>query len=208
MAIMSRVCLNVGSFSRHLRTEAVIRRGLIFISAAHHNFHGKSKPHSFHRHGICCPAVFADNTRSTENMRKINREDMLELTRRNNFHGKSKPHIFHRHGICCQILHKARPSLRHFSTRIPEADRKPGSVWQLLMALKECGLKNDAMMDVLYEEFALFVHVCPCNAVKAIPLQSHSPCQFQHILPIDLAADTMPMEDMRFTFSMEVMMCR
>ena len=34
-----------------------------------------------------------------------------------------------------------------------EADRKPGSIWQLLMALKECGLKNDAMLDVFYEEF-------------------------------------------------------
>ncbi|MDE5931050.1 MAG: DUF4317 domain-containing protein, partial [Lachnospiraceae bacterium] len=31
--------------------------------------------------------------------------------------------------------------------------RKPGSIWQLLMALKECELKNDAMLDVLYEEF-------------------------------------------------------
>lgn len=34
-----------------------------------------------------------------------------------------------------------------------EADRKPGSIWQLLMALKECELKNDAMLDVFYEEF-------------------------------------------------------
>ncbi len=29
-----------------------------------------------------------------------------------------------------------------------EADRKPGSIWQLMMALKECGLKNGEMMDV------------------------------------------------------------
>jgi len=34
-----------------------------------------------------------------------------------------------------------------------EPDRRPGSVWQLLMALNECGLKNDAMLDVFYEEF-------------------------------------------------------
>ncbi len=31
--------------------------------------------------------------------------------------------------------------------------KKPGSLWQLLMALKECGLKNDAMPDLFYEEF-------------------------------------------------------
>lgn len=35
----------------------------------------------------------------------------------------------------------------------PEADRKQGSLWQLLMALKECELKNDALLDVFYEEF-------------------------------------------------------
>lgn len=28
---------------------------------------------------------------------------------------------------------------------------KPGSVWRLLMALKECGLKNDALMDTFYD---------------------------------------------------------
>ena len=29
--------------------------------------------------------------------------------------------------------------------------QKPGSMWQLLMAMKECGLKNDALMDIFYE---------------------------------------------------------
>ncbi len=29
----------------------------------------------------------------------------------------------------------------------------PGHIWQLLMALNECGLKNDAMLDTFYEEF-------------------------------------------------------
>lgn len=28
---------------------------------------------------------------------------------------------------------------------------KPGSIWQLLMAMKECGLKNDALMDTFYD---------------------------------------------------------
>ena len=26
-----------------------------------------------------------------------------------------------------------------------DADRRPGTVWQLLMAIRECGLKNDAL---------------------------------------------------------------
>jgi len=30
-------------------------------------------------------------------------------------------------------------------------DKKPGSIWQLLMALRECELKNDALLYSLYE---------------------------------------------------------
>ena len=30
--------------------------------------------------------------------------------------------------------------------------QKPGSMWQLLMAVRECGLKNDALMDVFYDK--------------------------------------------------------
>lgn len=29
--------------------------------------------------------------------------------------------------------------------------QKPGSMWQLLRAMKECGLKNDALMDTFYD---------------------------------------------------------
>ena len=29
--------------------------------------------------------------------------------------------------------------------------RRPGSMWQLLMAMNECGLKNDALMDTFYD---------------------------------------------------------
>jgi hypothetical protein len=35
--------------------------------------------------------------------------------------------------------------------RFQEEDEKAGSIWQMLMALKECELKNDALLDVLYE---------------------------------------------------------
>ena len=33
----------------------------------------------------------------------------------------------------------------------PQSARKPGSMWQLLMAMNECGLKNDALMDTFYD---------------------------------------------------------
>ena len=33
----------------------------------------------------------------------------------------------------------------------PQSAQKPGSMWQLLTALKECGLKNDALMDTFYD---------------------------------------------------------
>lgn len=32
-------------------------------------------------------------------------------------------------------------------------EKKPGSVWQLLCALRECELKNDALLDIFYEVF-------------------------------------------------------
>ncbi len=33
----------------------------------------------------------------------------------------------------------------------PESARRPGSVWQLLMGMNSCGLKNDALLDTFYE---------------------------------------------------------
>ena len=33
----------------------------------------------------------------------------------------------------------------------PQSMRKPGSMWQLLMAMNERGLKNDALMDTFYD---------------------------------------------------------
>ena len=112
-------------------------------------------------------------------MGKIDREDMLELTRRmtlkrNCFSRIAGAYLdeegfvdgtFNKHFQNLSAkdqqmnlnLAKAIPfsdtnvQLREYS--FAEEGRKPGSIWQLLMALKECGLKNDAMLDVLYEEF-------------------------------------------------------
>ncbi|WP_330582216.1 DUF4317 family protein [Faecalicatena orotica] len=51
--------------------------------------------------------------------------------------------------------------------RFPDRAMKPGSMWQLLMGMKTCGLKNDALMETFYEliaesyqsdhEYAVFV---------------------------------------------------
>lgn len=35
-----------------------------------------------------------------------------------------------------------------------KAERKVGTMWQLLEAMKQCGLKNDALLDVFYEQMA------------------------------------------------------
>lgn len=112
-------------------------------------------------------------------MGKINREDMLELTRRmtlkrNCFSRIAGAYLdedgfvdgtFNKHFQKLSSkdqqrnldIAKAVPfsdtntELQEYVFR--EADKKPGSTWQLLMALKECGLKNDAMLDAFYEMF-------------------------------------------------------
>lgn len=109
----------------------------------------------------------------------INREDMLELTRRmtlkrNCFSRIAGAYLdgdgfvdgtFHTHFGKLSVseqqskleIAKAIPfsrtnvNLKEYEFG-PE-DEKAGSAWQLLMGLKECELKNDAMLDVFYEVF-------------------------------------------------------
>lgn len=115
--------------------------------------------------------------RRRQAMIKIDREDMLELTRRmtvsrNCFgrmagaymdeegyiDGTFNTHFQKMSGVDrAQSLKiaKAVPfsetnvELKHY--RFQPKDKKPGSIWQLLMALRECELKNDALMLSLYE---------------------------------------------------------
>ncbi len=112
-------------------------------------------------------------------MGKINREDMLELTRRmtlkrNCFDRIAGAYLdeegfvdgtFNKHFL--RLSSKDQQANLALAKTIPfsdtnvqlkeyafgEADQKPGSIWQLLMALKECELKNDAVLDIFYEEF-------------------------------------------------------
>lgn len=107
----------------------------------------------------------------------INREDMLELTRRMTLSRSSIDRIagayFDEEGYVdgtfnTHFLKLSAPERgRHLQIakdvifaetnvllkdyQIPKDAGKPGSFWQLLNGIKACGLKNDALLDVLYE---------------------------------------------------------
>ncbi|MDR1547441.1 MAG: DUF4317 domain-containing protein [Hungatella sp.] len=107
----------------------------------------------------------------------INREDMLELTRRMTLARTSFTRIagcyVDREGEFGGSFNtnflKLSPSERTQKLKLakeipfsatninlkkyefPQSMRKPGSMWQLLMAMNECGLKNDALMDTFYD---------------------------------------------------------
>ena len=122
---------------------------------------------------------------------RINREDMLELTRRmtaartsmtriagsymdadgeiegtfnTNFLNLSTGEKEKNLAIAKTIpFSRTNENLRRY--RIPEAAMKAGSVWQLLMGIKTCGLKNDALLDTFYELAAEKYHACHDYAV-------------------------------------------
>lgn len=107
----------------------------------------------------------------------INREDMLELTRRMTFSRTSFTRIagcyVDRDGDFdgsfninfLKLSASERTKKLKLAKEIPfaatnvnlrkyeytQSARKPGSMWQLLMAMNECGLKNDALMDTFYD---------------------------------------------------------
>lgn len=121
----------------------------------------------------------------------INREDMLELTRRMNVSRNSLDRIagaymdeegyidgtFNIHfknlkgsdleeklGIAKAIpFSRTNVQLREYAIR--PGSNGPGSIWQLLEGIKSCGLKNDAMMETLYE---LIGERYPAGAAYAI----------------------------------------
>lgn len=110
-------------------------------------------------------------------MAMINREDMLELTRRMTLARTSFTRIagcyvdkdgdfdgsFNTNFLKLSAQERTRKlklakeipfsptnkNLRKYE--FTQAMRKPGSMWQLLMAMNECGLKNDALMDTFYD---------------------------------------------------------
>ena len=107
----------------------------------------------------------------------INRDDMLELTRRMTPARSSVSRIagayldeegyvdgtFNTHFLKLSpaertrnlnmaktmLLSETNVQLKEY--KIPASDRKPGSIWQLLDGMKETELKNDAFLDIFYE---------------------------------------------------------
>lgn len=110
----------------------------------------------------------------------INREDMLELTRRMTIARTSMTRIagcyidqdgeidgtFNTNFLKLSpvdkvknlVIAKAIPfsdtneNLKRF--KFKDSSMKAGSMWQLLMGMKSCGLKNDALMDTFYDVVA------------------------------------------------------
>ncbi|MCD8022943.1 MAG: DUF4317 domain-containing protein [Lachnospiraceae bacterium] len=107
----------------------------------------------------------------------INRDDMLELTRRMTparssidrvagayfdedgfVDGTFNTHFLklsgsdksHQLSIAKDVIF-SETNVHLKDYRIPADAKKPGSIWQLLAGIKECGLKNDAFLDILYE---------------------------------------------------------
>ena len=110
-------------------------------------------------------------------MIKIEREDMLELTRRMTTKRSSMTRIagsymdpegfvdgtFNTNFLKLSASDKEKNL--NLAKSVPFAETntnlkmyefsekamRPGGIWQLLMAMKSCGLKNDALMDTFYE---------------------------------------------------------
>ena len=110
-------------------------------------------------------------------MGMINREDMLELTRRmtvkrncfsriagaymdeegyvdgtfNTHFLKLSPAERTRNLAIAKAIPFSKTNEELVEHVFSEDEKKAGGIWQLLKALKECELKNDALLDVFYE---------------------------------------------------------
>lgn len=118
-----------------------------------------------------------DMTMRDHEAKKINREDMLELTRRMTIKRNCFTRIagayldeegyvdgtFNTHFL--KLSPKEQETNLALAKGVPfsetnvnlkkytfmETEEKPGSIWQLLMGLRDCDLKNDALLDLFYE---------------------------------------------------------
>lgn len=116
----------------------------------------------------------------------INREDMMELTRRmtparssftriagcyvdgdGDFDGSFNVNFLKlsageksRNLEIAKAIPFSRTNDQLKKYKCPETAKGPGSVWQLLNAMKNCGLKNDALMDTFYD---LVMEEYPCG---------------------------------------------
>lgn len=133
----------------------------------------------------------------------INREDMLELTRRMNpertcfdriagayiddmgeledsfniHFGKLSPSEKKRNLEIAKAIPFSKTNVQLKEYTFPITSKGKDSMYQLIQAIQQCGLKNDALMDILYEqitdgyvvdhEFAIYVF----HGVYDIPLK-------------------------------------
>lgn len=133
----------------------------------------------------------------------INREDMLELTRRMNpertcfdriagayiddmgeledsfniHFGKLSPSEKKRNLEIAKAIPFSKTNVQLKEYTFPITNKGKDSMYQLIQAIQQCGLKNDALMDILYEqitdgyvvdhEFAIYVF----HGVYDIPLK-------------------------------------
>lgn len=107
----------------------------------------------------------------------INREDMLELTRRmtpsrtsftriagcyvdsdGDFDGSFNTNFLKLSGAektrnleIAKAIPFSETNKNLTQYEFNEQEQTAGSMWQLLMAMRECGLKNDALMDIFYD---------------------------------------------------------
>lgn len=110
----------------------------------------------------------------------INRDDMLELTRRMtptrncfdriagayindmgevdesfNIHfGKLSGSEKTRNLNLAKAVPFSKTNVQLKEYTFPDAAKGKDSMWQLLLAIQQCGLKNDALMEILYEQIA------------------------------------------------------
>ena len=134
----------------------------------------------------------------------INREDMLELTRRmtpvrncfdriagayindmgevdesfNVHFGKLSGSEKSRNLELAKTIPFSETNVQLKEYSFPDTAKGKDSMWQLLQAIQQCGLKNDALMEILYEqiadgypvdyEFAVFVF----HGVYDVPLKA------------------------------------
>ena len=137
----------------------------------------------------------------------INREDMLELTRRmtpartsftriagcyvdadGDFEGsfninflKLSPSEKTKNLAIAKTIPFAETNTKLKKYEIQPENQKAGSMWQLLMALRDCELKNDALMDTLYDIIMENIRITTPYAIRRNISISHlrhlSPCQ-------------------------------
>lgn len=113
-------------------------------------------------------------------MGRLDREDMMELTRRmtpsrtsftraagcyldcdGEIDGTFNIHFLKLSGSeklanleIAKTIPYSRTNEQLKEYQFPKEQKKPGTMWQLLEAIKQCGLKNDALMEVFYEKIA------------------------------------------------------